>query len=266
MLQKGIHVRLPGSYINSSEDSPRAVFCLQSLCTNWASCSCCESRWETSQNIKKKISGPCTKIVKWYGKKKKIEENFVPFLINANLCSITQMFFFFKDSQQSIHFKYFNTVKIKETKTWKTIICYIKQQHVTDKGFTLCVLLHVPKMHISQITDNRQPFLLGGGQEGRSGLCLLKRVLPSPTPRLYQERLKQYRLWYTKPLVVSAHSRTGPASQHLGKLEALMLRQAGSACTSLSQPVCTTTVLLANNSESLLQETLISKFTSREEG
>lgn len=112
---------------------------------------------------------------------------------------------------------------------------------MTDKGFTLCVLLHVPKMHISQITDNRQSFLLGGGQEGRSGLCLLKRVLPRPTPQLYQERLKQYCLWYTKRLVVSAHSRTGPASQHLGKLEALMLRQAGSACTSFSQPVCTTT-------------------------
>lgn len=39
-----------------------------SLRTNWALCSCCEFRWEISQNIKKKISGPCTKIVKWYEK------------------------------------------------------------------------------------------------------------------------------------------------------------------------------------------------------
>lgn len=67
-------------------------------------------------------------------------------------------------------------------------------------------------MHISQITDNKQPFLLGGGEEGRSGLCLLKRVLASPTPRLFQERLKQHCLWHTKRLVVSAHSRKGPAS------------------------------------------------------
>lgn len=67
-------------------------------------------------------------------------------------------------------------------------------------------------MHISQITDNKQSFLLGGGEEGRSGLCLLKRVLPSPTPRLSQERLKQHRLWHTKRLVVSARSRKGPAS------------------------------------------------------
>lgn len=44
-------------------------------------------------------------------KKKKIEKDFVPFLINANLCNITQMVvcfvIFLKDSQQSIHFKYF---------------------------------------------------------------------------------------------------------------------------------------------------------------
>lgn len=47
---------------------------------------------------------------------KKIEENFVPFPINANLCNITQMVLFSKDSQQSIHFKYFNTVKKKKKK------------------------------------------------------------------------------------------------------------------------------------------------------
>lgn len=125
-------------------------------------------------------------------KKKKIEENFVPFLVNANLCNITRMVLFLKILSSQYISSTLTQLKIKETKTWKTIICYIKQQHVTDKGFTLCVLLYVPQMHISQITDNKQPFLVGGGEEGRSGLCLLKRVLPSPTPRLSQERLKQH--------------------------------------------------------------------------
>lgn len=146
---------------------------------------------------------------------KKTEENFVPFRINANLCNIIQMVLFLKDSQQSIHFKYFNTVK-KKTKTWKTIIRYIKHQYIANKGFTLCVLLHVPQMHICWITDSRHPLLLGGGSGGKFSLPLFNWVLPSPTPQLYwKEKLKQHCPWHTKQLgfqVVFAHSRKGTAS------------------------------------------------------
>lgn len=128
------------------------------------------------------------------------------------------LFCFLKDSQQSIHFKYFNTVKIKETKTWKTIVCYIKQQHVTDKTFTLCVLLHVPEMHISQImtTAALSP------QWGRRKVWFVSSHMSTsrPTPWLYQERLKPHCLWHTKRLVVSAHSRKGQASLPTAGLDA----------------------------------------------
>lgn len=52
---------------------------------------------------------------------KRIEGSFVPSLNNVNLCNTTQivLFRFFKDSQQSIQFKYFNTVKNKTNKQKK---------------------------------------------------------------------------------------------------------------------------------------------------
>lgn len=84
---------------------------------------------------------------------KRIEGSFVPSLNNVNLCNTTQivLFRFFKDSQQSIQFKYFNTVKNKtnkkRTKTRKTIVLCIKHRYRADKRFTLCVLVHVHKIY-----------------------------------------------------------------------------------------------------------------------
>lgn len=156
VLQKGCHFGLPRSSVKSSACSQGysdreellSAACLQSLSAMRA-----DGKYHRLWRRASQVLAPKS----WSGLRKS-EENFVPFLINGKLCNITQMVLFLKDSQQLIHFKYFNTVKKKETKTWKTIICYIKHQYIANKWFTLCVLLHVPKMHISWITDSRHPF------------------------------------------------------------------------------------------------------------
>lgn len=120
----------------------------------------------------------------WSGmEKKKIEENFVPFLINANLCNITQMvvcfLFFLKILSSQYISSTFNTVKMKQKHGRQSIAILNSNTWLTKDWLCVCVVTCAWNAHNP---DYRQQTVLSPRWEIRRKVCFVSSQVSTSQP------------------------------------------------------------------------------------